>query len=56
MVIAPGEKMPNFAAQAERLVAEGVTGRALRKALTALGAPRNLAYELSLSADSEAES
>ena len=52
IVVAPGEEeTPNFAAQAERLAAEGVTGRALRKALAALGAPRNLAYELSLSVD-----
>ena len=52
VVIAPGEeKDPDFAAQAEQLRAEGVTGRALRKALAALGAPRNLAYELSLSVE-----
>ena len=56
VVVAPGEKKaPDFTAQAKQLVAEGVTGRALRKALTALGAPRNLAYELSLSVDDSAD-
>ena len=54
IVVAPGEEVaPDFAAQAEHLVAEGVTGRALRKALTALGAPRNLAYELSLNVEDD---
>ena len=54
IVVAPGaEEVPDFAAQAEQLMAEGVTGRALRKALAALGAPRNLAYELSLKVEGE---
>ena len=41
----------NFAAKAKELAAEGLSGRDLRKALTTFGAPRNLAYELSLETD-----
>lgn len=43
-----GETEGDFALQARKLAAEGITGRDLRKALQALGAPRNVAYELSL--------
>jgi 16S rRNA (cytidine1402-2'-O)-methyltransferase len=43
------QKTPlDFTQEAKRLKAEGVAGRALREALTALGAPRNLAYDLSV--------
>ncbi len=38
----------DFVAAAERLRAEGLSGRELREALGALGAPRNLAYDLSV--------
>ena len=41
----------DFAAKARELAAEGLSGRDLRKALVAFGAPRNLAYELSLGAE-----
>jgi 16S rRNA (cytidine1402-2'-O)-methyltransferase len=37
--------------EARALAAEGVTGKQLRKALVALGAPRNLAYRLALEAE-----
>lgn len=40
----------DFAAEAERLKNAGLQGRELREALGALGAPRNLAYELSVKA------
>lgn len=51
IVIAPtsNEKEAiDFAKEAERLHEEGLAGRDLREALAALGAPRNLAYELSV--------
>jgi 16S rRNA (cytidine1402-2'-O)-methyltransferase len=38
----------DFAAETERLRAEGLYGRDLREALVSLGAPRNLAYDLSV--------
>ena len=38
----------DFKAETERLRTEGLHGRELREALSALGAPRNLAYELSV--------
>ncbi len=41
---------PDFAAKASELAAAGLSGRDLQKALRAFGAPRNLAYELSLQA------
>jgi 16S rRNA (cytidine1402-2'-O)-methyltransferase len=51
IVVAPTtaqkEKM-DFTKEAQRLHEEGFTGRDLREALAALGAPRNLAYELSV--------
>jgi 16S rRNA (cytidine1402-2'-O)-methyltransferase len=54
IVVAPvsePEKPLDFSQEAERLKAQGLSGRALREALTALGAPRNLAYELSIAKD-----
>ena len=50
IVVGPAERAEetDFTEAAKRLAAEGLTGRALRGALAALGAPRNLAYELSL--------
>ena len=50
IVVGPAEKAEemDFAGTAKRLAAEGLDKRALRGALVALGAPRNLAYELSL--------
>jgi 16S rRNA (cytidine1402-2'-O)-methyltransferase len=53
IVVAPRSEQKetlDFAKEAERLSAEGLTGRDLREALTALGAPRNFAYELSVKA------
>ena len=41
----------DFAVKARELAAEGLSGRDLRKALVTFGAPRNLAYELSLGAE-----
>lgn len=38
----------DFSALAEELIASGLSGRALREALSEAGAPRNVAYELSL--------
>ncbi len=38
----------DFVAEAARLKTEGLQGRSLREALSVLGAPRNLAYELSV--------
>lgn len=54
IVVAPAEaeaEETDFVAQAQKFAAEGLSGRDLRKALTAVGAPRNVAYELSLSVD-----
>ena len=50
IVVGPAEKVEetDFTETAKRLAAEGLDKRALRGALVALGAPRNLAYELSL--------
>lgn len=52
LVVAPAEAreadVPDFATQAERLAAQGLEPTAIRKALVALGAPRNEAYALSL--------
>ena len=58
IVVAPAELVEetDFAAQARKFAAEGLAGRDLRKALTAVGAPRNVAYELSLSVDDKLES
>ncbi len=53
IVVGPAQRVdepPDFAAKARELAAEGLAGSALREALMALGAPRNLAYELSLAA------
>jgi len=44
---APAEGV-DFTGEARKLAAEGLSGRALREALIASGAPRNLAYELAL--------
>lgn len=44
----PREAAPDFQREAEALHHSGVSGRDLRRALQALGAPRNLAYELAL--------
>ncbi|MDZ7706061.1 MAG: 16S rRNA (cytidine(1402)-2'-O)-methyltransferase [Trueperaceae bacterium] len=50
----PHDDTPDFAAKAHELAAAGLSGRDLQKALRTFGAPRNLAYELSLQAtDSE---
>lgn len=55
IVIAPKEAQEasadSFEKQAERLAAEGLRGRNLRKALEVAGAPRNIAYDLSLGVD-----
>ncbi len=52
LIIGPPTKqakdVQDFAAKAKQLAATGVTGRELRRTLMALGAPRNVAYELSL--------
>ena len=50
IAIGPAEAQPppDFAAQAAQLRREGLRGRELRTALSALGAPRNLAYKLAL--------
>ncbi len=52
IVVAPAEKPAaderDFAERARRLAAGGLDASAVRKALVALGAPRNLAYGLSL--------
>ena len=51
VVVSPAESTPednDFTEVAKQLAAEGLSGRDLRKALTALGAPRNTAYDLSL--------
>lgn len=51
IVIGPTQRSgesPDFAVKARELAAEGLSGRELREALMALGAPRNVAYELSL--------
>lgn len=58
VVVAPAEPKAeapaaDLAEQARKLAGEGLAGRDLRRALTALGAPRNLAYELALAAESE---
>ena len=56
IVVAPLEKETgedDFTAQAERFAAEGLRGRDLRKALTAVGVPRNVAYDLSLKVEAE---
>ena len=51
IVVAPAESVAeetDFEVQARKFAAEGLAGRELRKALTAVGAPRNVAYDLSL--------
>lgn len=56
IVLSPDEKQESqadFYIQAEKLAAQGLVGKDLRKALMALGAPRNEAYELSLGFHSE---
>jgi 16S rRNA (cytidine1402-2'-O)-methyltransferase len=53
IVVSPASEQTreiDFATEAERLRAEGLAGRDLREALGTLGAPRNLAYELSVKA------
>jgi 16S rRNA (cytidine1402-2'-O)-methyltransferase len=47
----PLERDRGYELEARALAAEGVTGKQLRKALVALGAPRNLAYRLALEAE-----
>lgn len=53
IVLGPASRPPqrDFADEAAVLVRHGLAGSSLRKALVELGAPRNLAYELSLAAD-----
>lgn len=50
VVVGPAEAVEgaDFSVLAETLAASGLSGRALRDALTEAGAPRNVAYELSL--------
>lgn len=50
VVVGPREtaELADFSSLAEKLAASGLSGRALREALIGAGAPRNLAYELSL--------
>lgn len=51
LVVAPADltaQPRDFSAEARRLREEGLAGSELRQALQALGAPRNLAYELAL--------
>lgn len=51
LVIAPApptEETGDLSLRARQLAAEGLSGKTLRKALMALGASRNVAYELSL--------
>jgi 16S rRNA (cytidine1402-2'-O)-methyltransferase len=57
IVIAPADPSPDidYRSKARELAAQGVTGRSLRAALMDLGAPRNTAYELSLSFDRDIE-
>lgn len=50
----PSDEQPDFHHQAEVLARSGLRGRTLRDALQELGAPRNLAYELSLQLEGEA--
>lgn len=50
--VAPSDE--GLAEQARRLASQGLAGRDLRRALQALGAPRNRAYELALEAEREA--
>lgn len=47
---AKGAEETDFALEARRLAGRGLCGSDLRRALQALGAPRNVAYELSLGA------
>lgn len=57
IVVAPapvrseGETERDFAREARALAQQGIAGKELRKALVALGAPRNLAYRLALEAE-----
>jgi len=53
VVVGPREvpETVDFSSLAETLAGSGLSGRALREALIGAGAPRNLAYELSLSHD-----
>lgn len=57
IVVAPAEEVEetDFEVQARKFAAEGLSGRELRQALTAVGAPRNIAYELSLQVESAQE-
>jgi 16S rRNA (cytidine1402-2'-O)-methyltransferase len=45
---AEGARERDFSGEARALAAQGITGKELRKALMALGAPRNVAYQLAL--------
>ncbi|MEX2535378.1 MAG: 16S rRNA (cytidine(1402)-2'-O)-methyltransferase [Trueperaceae bacterium] len=57
VVVAPAplpssdERERDFAHEARTLAADGASGKELRRALMALGAPRNLAYRLALEAE-----
>lgn len=57
VVVAAAEEVEetDFEIQARKFAAEGLSGRELRRALTAVGAPRNVAYELSLQLGSAQE-
>lgn len=54
MVVSPQEAQTSndFVAEAKMLQEEGLYGKSLQKALIAMGAPRNLAYQLTLKEDS----
>jgi 16S rRNA (cytidine1402-2'-O)-methyltransferase len=49
------ERERDFALDAQALAAEGLSGKALREALVARGAPRNLAYRLALDTSAAGE-
>ena len=54
VVVGPAAAEPtDFSALAETLAASGLSGRGLRDALIEAGAPRNVAYELSLAQERE---
>ena len=56
VVVGPAAAEPtDFSALAETLAASGLSGRGLRDALIEAGAPRNVAYELSLAQERDAE-
>ncbi|HEX7004850.1 MAG TPA: 16S rRNA (cytidine(1402)-2'-O)-methyltransferase [Trueperaceae bacterium] len=49
----PEEQAGDYRVEARSLAREGLSGKDLRRALAALGAPRNLAYQLALEAEAE---